>query len=649
MNQILSSSTVLTGAAPWAAGEFVVADKPVMIKAFGLGPDDLVCVKMVRKVQNGNANVTATNCEIVLPSGELTVDREYLTDCGVKVCICAKQPWTVVSLSGDYEIEVSGTNVGNKLVTVEADIYFGDSLPNCAAQCKACEPAAVVAPPPPPPPPPAPPPPPVTATVTGLPCPLAAPFVWQGGTYASLGAFIADVRLQTAEANYNAATCTFTAPAGSVFPPLALTAVPVIPPTVTYCASMALPDGGFAFQAGDNVDPEATVSMLTCAGGATGFFLYPASGTSAAGIQHTTPVLVCGAVAGYAANRSNCAAEAPGEACCFDGVISGSVNIGSLPSVNIVEVPHVTSSSQNGTLITHFWSNGTTTTETADCGAWVATGQTRTILSQYQQEERNSCGQFQWANAVAPPAILSPSLALPNGGHAFQTGDAVDPLATVAVPLCGGGSMYLYPALGAGHTIAVEICGAVAGYAANETASSKSCTCEITVAGVVTVSGSVAISSMPTIIVQQASPATHVVNSFQYGNGFVTVYGDGSHTITALPADPCCGGSGGITAPVMATIADPMVTAGAVSFADDVVDIDTTAGAFAVTLAASSTATRRELHIQWVAGTTSPTITAAGGEFINGAASVVFPYAAPTVGYYNSMTFVPVVGGWRII
>ena len=71
---------------------------------------------------------------------------------------------------------------------------------------------------------------PVTAAVTGRPCPLAAPFDWQGSTYNSVSAFITDVRNQVAGATYNASTCVFTAPAGSVFPALVLQATAVVPP-----------------------------------------------------------------------------------------------------------------------------------------------------------------------------------------------------------------------------------------------------------------------------------------------------------------------------------------------------------------------------------------------------------------------------------
>lgn len=68
--------------------------------------------------------------------------------------------------------------------------------------------------------------PPVTATVSGMACPLTFPLVWQGTTYASVGVFVAAVRAYTPGATYNAATCTFTAPAGSVFPDLTVSAAP---------------------------------------------------------------------------------------------------------------------------------------------------------------------------------------------------------------------------------------------------------------------------------------------------------------------------------------------------------------------------------------------------------------------------------------
>ena len=74
--------------------------------------------------------------------------------------------------------------------------------------------------------------PPVTASVTGLACPLPSAFLWQGTQY-STPTFITAVQAQVPGAVYNGSLCQFTAPAGSVFPPLAVSAVAAPPPPVT--------------------------------------------------------------------------------------------------------------------------------------------------------------------------------------------------------------------------------------------------------------------------------------------------------------------------------------------------------------------------------------------------------------------------------
>jgi hypothetical protein len=293
MNNLLDSSMLLDGASPWAVGSFEVADKPIIIRAFGLGADDLICVKMVRKVQLGSGNVTVDGCGTKPAEIETKAASEYFTDCSVKVCICAKQPWTVVSLSGDYELEVRGSNVTLSAVTVTADIYHGASLPICAAQCKACEPAITVASP-------------VTAVVTGLPCPLPATFMYNGAQ-TTLSAFIADIKVQVTGAMYNASTCSFTAPAGSAFPSLAVSAVPT--PAPVYCPSQPLVDGGFGYHIADPKDPAATVEIAPCAGDTSvdSIWVYPTAGTG-----HTAKVTACdGTTIGYGANQSNCAVACP--------------------------------------------------------------------------------------------------------------------------------------------------------------------------------------------------------------------------------------------------------------------------------------------------------------------------------------------------
>jgi hypothetical protein len=162
-----------------------------------------------------------------------------------------------------------------------------------------CPPPVVVAPPLPP----------VTATIS--PCPTPACFTWGGTQYSSIVAFVSDIKALVTGATYNPTTCTFSAPAGSVFPNLAVVAcVPVVvPPTPpVYCPSFRLDvcgcgEIGFAFRAGDSTDPAATVPLLACDGTTIGL-MYPA-----AGVGHTVAYEEGGVVLGYLQNQSACAPE----------------------------------------------------------------------------------------------------------------------------------------------------------------------------------------------------------------------------------------------------------------------------------------------------------------------------------------------------
>jgi hypothetical protein len=123
--QLLNSSTPLIGASPYQLGEFQVGLQPVLVTAFGLGTDDLICIETVEKVQVGNAHVTADDCGIQLPADLSTKTVVDLMECGKKICLCNKQPWAIIGLSGSYQLKVSGTNINNKAVTVNAEPYLG--------------------------------------------------------------------------------------------------------------------------------------------------------------------------------------------------------------------------------------------------------------------------------------------------------------------------------------------------------------------------------------------------------------------------------------------------------------------------------------------------------------------------------------------
>lgn len=78
--------------------------------------------------------------------------------------------------------------------------------------------------------------PPVTATVSI--CPVPNCFTWRGKKYLNLADFVADVQTIVTGATYDAATCTFSAPAGSTFPDLTIVAcVPCQPLTISAVAS----------------------------------------------------------------------------------------------------------------------------------------------------------------------------------------------------------------------------------------------------------------------------------------------------------------------------------------------------------------------------------------------------------------------------
>jgi hypothetical protein len=153
----------------------------------------------------------------------------------------------------------------------------------------------------------APPAPQVTATVSI--CPVPACFTWGGAQYNSIAAFVSDVKDLVPGAGYNPLTCTFSAPAGTVFPSLAIVACVPVTPTPVYCPSLRLDtcdcrEIGFAYRLGDSIDPAATVSVLACDGTTVGF-AYPTPRVGA-----TVPYEENNVVIGYLQNQSACAPEA---------------------------------------------------------------------------------------------------------------------------------------------------------------------------------------------------------------------------------------------------------------------------------------------------------------------------------------------------
>jgi hypothetical protein len=216
MAELLNPSTQLSGASPYRIGEFSVTNKPVMLRAFGFGADDRVSVRYVRKVQIDSASLELKGCGVDYPDDPVLAGSEYLTDCGTKITICQAQPWVVIVPNGLYELEVSGTNINNHLVTIEAVEWLNENIPSACTACKACE-AAVV--------------PPVPVTAAFTPCPATFPMKWDFDqqVYPSLAAWKAAISNFMGVTVGYTAPCTFTAPAGSVFPALTLSAPPAPP------------------------------------------------------------------------------------------------------------------------------------------------------------------------------------------------------------------------------------------------------------------------------------------------------------------------------------------------------------------------------------------------------------------------------------
>lgn len=254
----------------------VPAGQTLILSAIGLGAS----VVTVERVLEGDCDTryylpmqTAANCPLVISTAT---------------------PMQPIKVQGLYRLCITPPNVA---ALVKEELIQSDSAACCSITAR-CQPTGVELPP-------------VTATVTGVPCPLVAPFVWQGTTYGAVGDFITAVQAQAVGAVYNPITCVFTAPAGTTFPALVLS-LPLS--TVVYCPTIALLDGGYGYHDADPRDPAATVEIAPCSGDLTTdpVYIYP---TAAPG--RTAKVLDCAGVAvGYGVNQSKCAPPCPCPATC---------------------------------------------------------------------------------------------------------------------------------------------------------------------------------------------------------------------------------------------------------------------------------------------------------------------------------------------
>ena len=332
-------------------------EQQVTVAAVGLQPGESITFEMVAFTSPGRGE-TCNPCDLppILYAAEAAWQK--LMCCGAQpVTLSAENP--VVLLDSPQHMRLRARFNGHDFsagpLTCTVEVFESSSTITSAEQrgcCPVIVPPVIVPPPPPP----------VTANVTGIPCPLSAPFTWQGSTYSSVAAFVSDVKAQVSGATYNAATCMFVAPAGSVFPNLVLAPIVVVPPATTYCPSLRLnsacgvgcSEEGFAFRNNSLADPAATVSVMAC-GSTTVGKIYPTDGITGS-IRHEIPYYEAGVIIGYMANQSSCAPVATPVT-----YVQPNISVAA-PEVTItLPAPNLLATSIGATgIVTNTLSNGTT-------------------------------------------------------------------------------------------------------------------------------------------------------------------------------------------------------------------------------------------------------------------------------------------------
>jgi hypothetical protein len=278
-------------------------DTQVTIAALGLPAGASVNIEMVQISTPVRDQICPGSCEIPAVQFPSETAWQPLMCCeGKKVTLNAASPYIVIDAPQHVRLRALITGYdfsaapfpGEVIVYPSTSTITNDTMRGC------CPDPVVIAPPAPQ----------VTATVSI--CPVPACFTWGGAQYSSIAAFVSDVKDLVPGAGYNPLTCTFSAPAGTVFPSLAIVAcVPVVVPPAppVYCPSLRLDtcdcrEIGFAYRLGDSIDPAATVLVLACDGTTVGF-AYPTPRVGA-----TVPYEENNVIIGYLQNQSACAPEA---------------------------------------------------------------------------------------------------------------------------------------------------------------------------------------------------------------------------------------------------------------------------------------------------------------------------------------------------
>lgn len=275
-------------------------EKQVTIAALGLPAGASVQFEMVQLSSPVRDTLAPGCCEVPVDKLASEMSWQPLMCCeGQPVRVNAANPFIVLDAPQAVRLRamVVGYNFSAAPFSGEIIVYESTSTITSDTMRGCCADPAVVVPPPPP----------VTASVSI--CPVPACFTWGGAQYTSIAAFVNDVKDLVPGAGYNPTTCTFSAPAGTVFPNLTIVPCVPVPVTPVYCPSLRLDvcdcnEIGFAYRNGDSIDPAATVQVLACDGTTVGY-AYPTARVGA-----TVPYEENNVVIGFLKNRSECAPEA---------------------------------------------------------------------------------------------------------------------------------------------------------------------------------------------------------------------------------------------------------------------------------------------------------------------------------------------------
>jgi hypothetical protein len=342
-------------------------DSQVTVAALGLPAGATVTFEMVQISSPMRDLMCPGSCEIPEIASSVETAWQPLMCCeGQPVRVNATNPFIVLDAPQHVRLRaiVTGYDFSAAPFSGEIIVYPSTSTITNDTMRGCCADAPVVVPPPPP----------VTATVSI--CPVPPCFTWGGAQYNSIAAFVADVKDLVPGAGYNPQTCTFSAPATTVFPDLTIVACVPVPVVPVYCPSFRLEacgcsEIGFAFRLGDSIDPAATVAILDCEGLAAGWG-YPTPRPGA-----TVPYEDNDVVVAYLQNKSDCAPEASTTVNVYNtnNVAAPTVNNAFAPTTNVaaptVVLPAPTVASQtldaNDSLVTTLTNGTVFTTPLSNC------------------------------------------------------------------------------------------------------------------------------------------------------------------------------------------------------------------------------------------------------------------------------------------